>query len=197
MSRGRRDNDTFYLADSESSRETIAVSVQTGTECRPDSLPIVAALRTSLRVEEAEVSVALPRSSLAQLLGLRGSGYELSGLGRTPQEARARAGQIVQELQEADPSVTIHVAEASPVEELHYTPNRESLARSEATVSTVAGTTWEALEGAVSTKLASGDGNTTCGSSSHRLTAPIASRWLRCACAHRLAALWKPQRLSR
>ena len=153
---GGENEDTFYLADPETSRETITMSVQTNYGRRPDSLPIVAALRESVTVEQADVSVGLPRSSLAQLLGLRGTGYELSSLGQTPRDARAHAEQIVQELRDADPSATIRVAEAAPVEELHYTPNRESLARTGADVATVAQTTWEGLEGAVSTKLTSG-----------------------------------------
>jgi multidrug efflux pump subunit AcrB len=153
---GGENDDTFYLADPETSRETITMSVQTRYGRRPDSLPIVAALREALTIAQADVSVALPRSSLAQLFGLRGAGNELSSLGRTPREARSQAEQIVQELREADPSAAVHVAEAAPVEELHYTPNRESLSRSGVTVATVAQSTWEGLEGAISTKLSAG-----------------------------------------
>jgi hydrophobic/amphiphilic exporter-1 (mainly G- bacteria), HAE1 family len=153
---GGENEDTFYLADPETSRETVTMSVQTRYGRRPDSLPIAAALRDMVTVEGADVSVALPRSSLAQLLGLRGTGLELSCLGATPQEARARAGQIVQELRQADPSAVVHIAEAAPMGELRYTPDRESLSRSGASVAAVARATWEGLEGAMSTRLTSG-----------------------------------------
>ncbi len=153
---GGESEDTFYLADPDTSRETITLSVHTRYGRRPASLPIVAELRKALTVEGADVSVSLPRSSLAQLLGLRGAGYELSSLGQAPQDARARADQVVDELRAADPAAAVHVAEAARVQELHYTPNRESLARSGASVATVAQTTWEGLEGAVSTRLSSG-----------------------------------------
>lgn len=153
---GGENEDTFYLADPDTSRETITMTVQTRYGRRPETLPVAESLRKALSVEGADVTVALPRSSLAQLLGLRGAGRELSALGSTPREARARAGEAAMTLQKAEPSVRAWIDEAAPVEELHYVPQRETLARSGVTLATVAQTTWEGLEGAVATKLASG-----------------------------------------
>ena len=153
---GGENEDTFYLADPDTSRETI-------THVSSHALPAAPAVRArcrgdakALQVEGAEVSVALPRSSLAQLLGLRGSGYELSAMGLTPVQARANAMEVADRLQAAQPSASVRIAEASPVEEIRYTPRRETLSRSGVTLATVAQTTWEGLEGAVSTKLTTG-----------------------------------------
>jgi multidrug efflux pump subunit AcrB len=153
---GGENDDTFYLADPETSRETITMTVQTRYGRRPESLPVAESLRKALSVEAADVTVALPRSSLAQLLGLRGAERELSAVGSTPREARSRAEEAAMSLQRAEPSVRAWIDEAAPVEELRYIPQRETLARSGVTLATVAQTTWEGLEGAVATKLASG-----------------------------------------
>jgi hydrophobic/amphiphilic exporter-1 (mainly G- bacteria), HAE1 family len=153
---GGENEDTFYLSDSETSRETITFSIHARYRRRPDSLPIVKELRAALSVAGADIAVSLPRSSLAQLLGLRGSGYQLNASGATPAGARARAGDVIREIHNAFPSVSVQVVDAPPVEELRYSPRRESLSRTGISLSLVAETTWEDLEGAVSTKITTG-----------------------------------------
>jgi hydrophobic/amphiphilic exporter-1 (mainly G- bacteria), HAE1 family len=153
---GGENNDTFYLADPDASRETISFSVRTRPGRRPDSGPVVEALRRALVIDGAEVTVELPRSSLAQLLGLRSSGPALSALGATPQKALARAREIERTLRAAQPTADIRVAEAPRVSEIRYTPNRETLARAGIALSTVARSTWEGLEGTVATRLSTG-----------------------------------------
>ncbi|HEY9594108.1 MAG TPA: efflux RND transporter permease subunit, partial [Spirochaetia bacterium] len=153
---GGENEDTFYLADPDVSRETIAMTVQTRYGRRPSSEAAVAAIRRALVIDGAEVSVELPRSSLAQLLGLRGTRTELSALGRTPETARARATEVAETLRAAAPSAVVRVAEASATEEIRYAPDREALARTGVALSTVAQTAWEGLEGTVSTKLSTG-----------------------------------------
>ncbi len=153
---GGENEDTFYLADPDTSRETISMTAQARFGRRPQSQPVVEQIRKSLQVEGAEVSVTLPRSSLAQLLGLRGSGADLSALGPTPKEAADHADAVVARLRAAQPSASVRVAAASAVEEIRYSPKRDTLSRSGISLATVAQTTWEGLEGAVSTKLSTG-----------------------------------------
>ena len=153
---GGENDDTFYLADPDTSRETIVMTIQTSYGRRPETLPVLDSVRKALVIAGAEVTVGLPQSSLAQILGLRGTGRELSAVGSTPAEARARATQAVRALRTAQPSAQVGMDAAAPVAELRYSPRRENLARSGVTLATVAQTTWEGLEGAVATKLTSG-----------------------------------------
>jgi hydrophobic/amphiphilic exporter-1 (mainly G- bacteria), HAE1 family len=153
---GGENEDTFYLADPDTSRETISMTVQARFERRPRSRPLADQIRESLRIEGAEVLVNLPRSSLAQLLGLRENGGELSVLGQTPSEAHDHARELVAGLRGAAPDAVVRIAAAAAVEEIRYAPKRETLSRSGVTLATVAQATWAGLEGAVSTKLSAG-----------------------------------------
>jgi len=153
---GGEESDTFYAADPSAARETVTMWIQTGYGRRPDSIPVVTAARVALAIEGVDLSVSLPQSSLAQLLGLRGGGHELSALAPTPERAADRARRVAGMLTTAAPGAAVRIDEAASVSELHCTPDREALARTGITVSSVAETLWQDLEGAVPTRLTAG-----------------------------------------
>jgi Cu/Ag efflux pump CusA len=62
---GGEDDDTFYLADPEISRETITMKVHTRYGRRPDSGSIVEVVKKTLVIDGAEFTLQFPRSGLA------------------------------------------------------------------------------------------------------------------------------------
>ena len=150
---GGEESDTPYFADAAATRETVTMWVRTSYGRKPDSIPIVNTARRALAMEGADLSVSLPQSSLAQLLGLRALGRELSTLAPTPEQAGDRARRVASALKFAAPSAVIRVEEAASVSELHCTPDREALARAGITLGAVAQVLWQDLEGAVPTRL--------------------------------------------
>ncbi len=152
---GGESDDSYYFANPRASRETITMTVQTRYGRRPDSARVIDELRKLLVVQGARVTVGLPPSGMASLLGLHGEGYDLAVLGQTPEEALAKAQRIVKRLRRELPGARISLDEAPRISELRYTPLRDQLARAGITLASVAQTTWEDLEGAVPTKLTS------------------------------------------
>ncbi len=152
---GGEESDTLAFADPADTKETVKMYVRTRYGRKPDSLPIVSAVRRTLAFEGADLSVSLPQSSLELLLGLRGRGHELSTFAPTPEQARERARRVALTLKSAVPSASVRIDEGASVSELHCIPDREALARTGITAAEVARALSQDLEGAVPTRLTS------------------------------------------
>ncbi|HUI70561.1 MAG TPA: efflux RND transporter permease subunit, partial [Spirochaetia bacterium] len=91
---GGEPEDAQYYADPEERREIIHLSVALNNPRVHSTASIAEAIRSSLVIDSAEVSVALPGSVIAPLLGLGAEGRSIVVRATTQEEARRRAQTI-------------------------------------------------------------------------------------------------------
>lgn len=150
---GGESDDIFSLADAALNRHTLAMTVETKYVRKPDSMPIVEALRRSIGVDNASLAVSLPASAIARLLGIQLGGDHFVVPGATPDGARAKAEALLGKIRRVLPRAEARITQTSRVPEIHLEPRRDLLARTGLSLSSVARTVFEGLHGAVPTKI--------------------------------------------
>ena len=150
---GGEQDDAYYLADPRERRELLHLTAVLARARRPLSFDIARALRQTLAVEGASISVELPENVVAPLLGLQSGSLDLKISGQDQEQAIERAGELKKLIAGGGLFSSVEEYPAGEKPELQLIPVRDLIAKTGTDLLNIAGTVRAGLEGLLPTQM--------------------------------------------